>query len=106
MKEEYLLLRSKDIDLELFLEEFIQSKERETEQSVRLDLTNDLVQEILCTVDSEWDKKIIRVLLGTTRSREELEKLGIKSDNIAKDQEYVKEILKERLRAKTAAEDN
>ena len=64
------------------------------------------VQKILCTVDSEWDKKIIRVLLGTTRSREELEKLGIKSDNIAKDQEYVKEILKERLRAKTAAEDN
>ena len=57
------------------------------------------------TVDSEWDKKFIRVLLGTTRSRAELEKLGIKSDNIAKDQEYVKEILKEHLRAKTAAED-
>ena len=59
----------------------------------------------MCTVDSEWDKIIIRVLLGATRSRAELEKLGIKSDNIAKDQEYVKEILKERLRAKTAAED-
>ena len=105
VKEEYLLLRPKDIGLELFLEEFIQNKERETEQSVRLDLTNDLVQEILCTVDSEWDKKIIRVLLGATRSRAELEKLGIKSDNIAKDQEYVKETLKEHLRAKTAAED-
>ena len=59
VKEEYLLLRPKDIDLELFLEEFIQNKERETEQSVRVDLTNDVVQEILCTVDSEWDKKII-----------------------------------------------
>ena len=104
VKEEYLLLRPKDIDLELFLEEFIQNKETDTEQSVRLDLTNDLVQEIFCTVDSEWDKKIIRVLIGATRSRAELEKLGIKSDNIAKDQDYVIEMLEERLRAKTAAE--
>ena len=94
--------------MELFLEEFVQliRNDNTDEQNarLRLDLTNNFVEELFSTVDSDWDKKIIRVLIGSTRSRVEIETLGLKSDRIARETEYVQEVIKERLNTKYAAE--
>ena len=109
VNNEYLLLRPSDCDLELFLEEFVQlirnDNTDDQNSRLRLDLTNNFMEELFSTVDSEWDKKIIRVLIGSTRSRVEIEKLGLKSDGIARETEYVQEVIKERLNTKYAAED-
>lgn len=40
-------------------------------------------------MDTEWDKKVLRVVLGITRSRRELDELGIDSDSITSDRKAV-----------------
>ena len=40
-------------------------------------------------MDTEWDKKVLRVFLGLDRSRREIDALGIDSDSIARDRNMV-----------------
>ena len=63
------------------------------------------MEELLKCVDTEWDKKVIRVLLNVNRSRSEIDQLGMDSDNVLQNIEEVNTIIKERLNAKIAAED-
>ena len=35
----------------------------------RLTLNSELVENIINSMDSEWDKNIVRVILGSTRSK-------------------------------------
>ena len=54
-------------------------------------------------MDSERDKNIVTVILGSTRSRAEINKLGIDSHDIKQLTEKVLEVLEERKNAKLAA---
>ena len=66
---------------------------------------NDFITKLLDTVDTEWDRKLIYVLLGASRSRKELSGVGIDSDNICSLTENVVSIIEERNNAKMAAKD-
>ena len=47
----------------------------------------------IAVMDTEWDKKVLRVLLGLNRSRSEVDALGIDSDAIVKDKNMVFEYI-------------
>eukprot|EP00794_Sanderia_malayensis_P003753 gene3753-4275_t len=72
---EYIILRSKEVDLDLFLEEMI-TKESNTQGS---QLTRHFVESLLRNMDSAWDRKILKVALGATHTRQQLSSLGISS---------------------------
>ena len=68
--DKFVVLRSDDIDMEEFVEAFIlylKSGET-TRQEERIQLDNKLLSDILHSMDSEWDKNIVRVLIGSIRS--------------------------------------
>ena len=62
------------------------------------------MEELLKCVDTEWDKKVIRVLLSVNRSRSKIDQLGMDSVNVLQNIEEVNTIIKERLNAKIPAE--
>ena len=69
--DKFVVLRSDDIDMEEFVEAFIlylKSGET-TRQEERIQLDSKLLSDILHSMDSEWDKNMVRVLIGSTRSR-------------------------------------
>ncbi|XP_070570891.1 uncharacterized protein [Ptychodera flava] len=98
----YIVLRPDDVDLEIFLDEFCKSNEDTDE---RLACEKETIKNILATVDTEWDRKVARVLLGTNRSRLQLDSMGIDSDDIAKSTLQVCEVANEWQNAKQAAQD-
>ena len=56
-------------------------------------------------MDTEWDKNVLRVVLGSSRSNKEINKIGIDSHKIKKLTEYVVSVTQERKNAKYAATD-
>lgn len=91
---EYILLRSKEVDLELFLEEMI-IKECGTCDAQSPPLTRDFVESLLKNMDSAWDRKIFKVALGATHTRRQLSDLGI-SSRIEKYTQSVLQAIEER----------
>ena len=80
----WITLRSDDLDFEEF---FIELIEKANEGSTnRFDLNKENFQNLYKALDTEWDRKIVRVILGENRSRSELDSLGIDSDSICQDQ--------------------
>ena len=105
--EKFIVLRADDVDLEIFFEELTKSIHydfKSVDENSRLILNSELVENIINSMDSEWDKNIVRVILGSTRSRAEINKLGIDSHDIKQLTEKV-EVLEERKNAKLAASD-
>ena len=104
LMDKYVVLKADDTDMELFFGDLIQFlKHKDPIQ--RLDINNKFVEEMMETVDTEWDRKLLYALLGASRSRKELDDLGIDSDNICKLTNSVVSIIQERINAKLAAED-
>ena len=101
--EEYILLKSDDVDLEYFFEQ-MQSTDKNQQES-RLVINRDLVQDLLSNLDTEWDKQVFHVLLGAERSRTQLQDLGIDFDAIPHETKQVLEIIQERKQAALGAED-
>ena len=66
---------------------------------------HETVHTLLNSMDSEWDRRVGRVLLGANRSTKELFQLGIDSKNMSNLIEQVTTIAKEVENAKLAAED-
>ena len=77
VSNDYVLLRSRDVDLEQFIEELL-TKVRPEDQR-RLCLSRSLIQNMLNSMDSEWDKKVLKVLVGATDTKRELTTFGIGS---------------------------
>ena len=105
--DKFVVLGSDDIDMEEFVEAFIlylKSAET-TRQEERIQLDSKLLSDILHSVDSEWDKNIVRVLIGSTRSRQGITNLGIDSHNIAELTNKVISIVNERGNAILTATD-
>ena len=84
---QWITLRSDDLDFEEF---FIELIEKANEGSTnRFDLNKENFQNLYKALDTEWDRKIVRVILGANRSRSKLDSLGIDSDSICQDQQNV-----------------
>ena len=104
--DKFILLRSDDIDLEFFMEDFYKQFTFESSTAEnRLNIDSELLHDMLNSMDSEWDKNIAKVIIGATRSRAELHKLSIDSHNISKLTEEVLDIIQERKNTKIAATD-
>ena len=58
---------------------------RNVESAENTWLDADKVRGIVQTVDTEWDRKVVRVLLAANRSRREMGNLDIDPDNIPSD---------------------
>ncbi len=96
ISSKYILQRSSDVDLELFIED----NNSEVEEG-RVIISRDLLQDMLNSMDSAWDRKVLKVALGATRSRNQLQELGIGS----RIQQYTKSVL-ETIQEKKAAEND
>ena len=82
--ENTIILRPDDIDLDKFF--ILQHANRSAEEAVgskspRLDLFENM-ERILKSLDSEWDRKVMKVVVGAFCTRKELKELGIRNDDI------------------------
>ncbi|KXJ23812.1 hypothetical protein AC249_AIPGENE11233 [Exaiptasia diaphana] len=101
-----VVLRPDDVDMACFIEELLQigavtgnvSRERVT-------LNNETVHALINSMDSEWDRKVARVLIGANRSNKELKQLGVSIENINKSTEEVISIASEIQNSQMAAGD-
>ena len=64
--EQFIVLKSDETDLEEFFYDFLKSLQ-EQDKIDRLCIDNDFITKLLDTVDTEWDRKLIYVLLGASR---------------------------------------
>ena len=101
--EKWIVLKSDEVDMELFLDAICKAIETHFEPRITLDRY--IVKSILETLDTEWDKVVARVLLGINRSKKQLDSLGIEGDDISKNVERVTMVLEEVARSNIAAED-
>jgi hypothetical protein len=69
----------------------------------RVTISHDLIDDMLDCMDSEWDKKVLKVLLGATQTRAELTGLGVGS-RIQQYTECVFNTLEERKKTRIQAE--
>ena len=79
ISSKYILLRSSDVDLELFIEDIMSSNDNSEGEEGRVIISRDLLQDMSNSMDSAWDRKVLKVALGATRSRNQLQELGIGS---------------------------
>lgn len=87
-KEKLIIVRPDNHDMDIFLE-FVSQEKEYLQFTPRIQLDKWLVEGILNTFDSEWDRLVGRVLLGINRSRKELKHLGIDEEDAAKNTEKV-----------------
>ena len=83
-EREVILLRPDDIDLERFFETLFLKEDNKDEV-----FNKDLLDKMFKSMDTEWDNKVLRVILGLSRSRAEIDKLGIDSYSIIQDRKSV-----------------
>ena len=102
--ERLIILRSDDCDLHMLLD-LLAKKLKPTQADIQLPLTAELLKTMLSSMDSEWDRKVARVLLGSNRSLSELHNLGMREGDISLWTEEVLNVCKEYENAMLAAED-
>ena len=64
----------KEVDLELFLEDVLREKEISATT-----LSPDVVKDMLESLDSSWDRKVVKVALGNNLSKKTQIEMGIGS---------------------------
>ena len=74
----------------------MQSEQIANKENQRLILDKSLVQKLINSMDTEWDKKIARVTFGAYHSRSEIDKLGISSHDIKKLTDHVMDVIQAR----------
>ena len=85
VQRKYLLLISSDVDLDLFFEHMFKDPEEDADK-----FSSDDIQDILESLDTAWDRKVMKVVLGDNLSKSERQKLGIGS----RVNKYHKQVLK------------
>ena len=94
--EKYVVLSSDDVNLEGFFDDLIDGVKSEVQfVPLRQELTPDFAKNLLDLTDTEWDRKLLRVVLGAVKTKQELKKLGI-SSRIAKYTNEVRAAMQER----------
>ena len=75
VKKQYLLLKSSDVDLDLFFEDFFSDERNQADNGLSPDEINDVID----SLDTAWDKKAVKVLLAAGHSNRQNVELGIGS---------------------------
>ena len=101
---EYIAPRPDKVDLEWLLLDIFSACGTKSGNSA-LVLDKETVQGIVSTMDSEWDKICLRVILRSIYSREEMIVLGFDPDNLPSMTERVKFVVEEVKNANEAAAD-
>ena len=101
---EYVALSPDEVDLESFLLDIFSACSTKSGHSA-LVLDKETLQGIVTTMDSEWDKICLRVILRSIFSREEMTALGFDPDNLPSMTERVKFVVEEVKNANEAAAD-
>ena len=86
--DSFILLKSDEVNVSRFFDELVRNILSEEKQA-RQELDRSFLNDLLDSADSEWDRKVFRFLLGASRTKRELEELGIGS-NIGK---YTREVI-------------
>ena len=81
-KERFIVLKPNDVDLAPIFNCFARSFLQGDVTKSRIPVRCDVIQGIILTVDTEWDRKVARVLLCANRTRSEIEMLGINSQHV------------------------
>eukprot|EP00794_Sanderia_malayensis_P000902 gene902-205_t len=92
--ERLIILRPEIFELDTFFD-YVAQRKLIQKCKPRTSLDKLLVQRILSTLDSEWDRKVARVLLGIDPTRSQLEELGISEDDISKNTQKVMDVVEE-----------
>ena len=64
ISSKYILLRSSDVDLELFIEDIVSSNDNSEVEASQIIISRNLLQDMFNIMDSAWDKKVLKVALG------------------------------------------
>ena len=99
---QWIVLRPDDLDLEEFFLELIHKDD--DIQTNRFELNKENFQNLYKALDTEWDRKVLRVVLGANRSRSELDSLGIDSDSICHDEQSVFDYIRELVQIEKESE--
>eukprot|EP00794_Sanderia_malayensis_P009595 gene9595-10582_t len=102
----FIVIRPNNFDLHFFacaMMSKMQSDQIANKENERLILDKSLVQKLINSMDTEWDKKIARVTFGACRSRSEIDKLGISSHDIKKLTDHVMDVIQAKDDTKMAA---
>ena len=101
--DSYIVLKSDDVDIEEFLESRISVIKNKERTATRLGINGNLIKAMFSSIDSEWDKNILRVVIASQRSRNELEQLDFNCHDIRMLTDQVVALIEEREQAKIAA---
>ena len=95
-KDELVILRPDSFDLSHFLSYMVQA-ELDAQEAVKkrdkMLISKTFCQEMMSCVETEWDRRVLRVMISTGRTNEEYENLGFKSDTRNSDQKKIKTYL-------------
>ena len=100
----FLVLRPDDVDLEQFLQAVVDALQRPL-KTERLSLDHTIVRTLLNSMDSEWNRRVARVLIGANRSSSQLSELGIDYKSMSKLIKQVTTTAQDVENAQLAAED-
>lgn len=82
-QKEYIVLRPDNFNLEAFYEHCF------TDEGRHEPVDKEFIKKVFSSMDTEWDKKILRVVLGLSRTRKEIDMLGMNSDTVLKDRQTI-----------------
>ena len=83
LNKKFIVLRPDSFGIEVFLNVICPGDNDTEEGSVeKMVLDTEAVQGIMSTVDTEWDRKVARVILSANRTRSQISKLGIDVDKV------------------------
>ena len=82
-QKEHLVLRPDNFNLEAFYEHCFADERRDEA------LDKEFIKKVFSSMDTKWDKKILWVVSGLSRTRKEIDMLGINSDTVLKDRETI-----------------
>eukprot|EP00794_Sanderia_malayensis_P001530 gene1530-1693_t len=101
-EKQFVVLRPDGFDLEDFFSILLEKDP--VLLGNRVELNKDNVKKLYGTLDSEWDKRVVRVILGATRTRSQLDEIGIDSDLILSDKEAVFKYIQEQEKIEEESE--
>ena len=100
----YIILKSASFDVVSFLEHIgTLDSTGHIESKITIDKT--IVQNAIKTVDTEWDKFVLKILLAGNKTHKEIENLGLNDKRLATMFETMQAVIEEVQNAKLAAED-
>ena len=83
LNKKFIILRPNSFGIEVFQNTICtENVEAKQEFDDKLVLNTDKVKRIFDTVDTEWDKKVARVMVCANRTRSQISKLGVDVDNV------------------------